>query len=888
MNIHHSDHNANLTQNRQGGFTLIEISIALIILTLMLIAIIAFQVDQARKDKARDVAQTYIWLNGAMESYLNQNYENLLLLPPECSVPRVVAPGSSGFTPPVAPTSCQLSIPNNANNIIVQNGLQPTFQNLTDLGLIDGINVGVASNGRLPLPVITTERPASVQGGNWLTVDASTNTQIAPNFNFLVQLVCAGTAQTITNSATPCPNNRLDLRGLVYNPVPYDVSNLGGQVFLGDVSRFGGMDIFYSERRAGTGAGASNPDSGTSASGELIASNLGNQLSLQNPVRFWQSANDSAGAPNILAARSGFQSSNWDLYVRRTGSTPLTSDWAVGTSTITSQGQINANQIDADTITARSINVGGVQDTQGSIFAAISGFIQNNFIVNGLTRLLGGVDIVGNTTITGNLTIPDDTSQVDISSQVSLRGQSNIFEFRLPSQDNLGNACDPNKETLRREVVASANHADGIRLLFCDESTSTWVTPQTDLRDNVNNINCRIDSLGIDTNRLGVDCDPGLIVQCRFDANILANDPNCRQCPHNANIGITSDRCAPACPHNPSFLETDDACIENVCPTNPILDKYSPGCIIGDRCEWNQAISADDSNCRPPIFTQFDDVPWGGCLAAAFSLNTASGRPRHFVSFNGNTCRPDNLITEYTFDHLDWFFSHMKKPDGSRFGTGLESLTHSNRDFIIVARGQGSNDWFNVHLRVPTDGIPENKSSGKHRYNSAGDERGDQVCWERPTSLNVVKSRYSTCLRIENRGHGRFEYGVFNPTLPHHDDFVALANAYPVIDISTNTQELLHLQPPPPFTSNDLPTFLTATKPVFPNPDLQNKDQIVFVYGQRSPNPGQNGGDFLSPVPNAGGAFLNISNRTFGTPGGPSYIARVSLLFEIISIQRRD
>jgi prepilin-type N-terminal cleavage/methylation domain-containing protein len=511
--IHRPDH-------RQHGFSLLELSIALVIMVFIVMGLIAMQVDQAQSDKARAVAQTYNRMNTAVGSYLTNFYDRLVKLKPECATPNWASQGGIGAPTPDY-SGCALTTVSNNNVVqLAVNGLQPTPQELVSLGFL-------ATNSQpvdvLPLDTIWDHAGNSINFasslGRW--VMGTNNNALPSRFMVLIQQLCIvpGQGQPVVVTASGgCASNSVDLRSLVFNSHPYDFVGLNQSTVLDRALIAIGADGYLS-------------DSSTTG-GELRALNGAVEATITNPSRFIA---QNQGAPNILAIRNGYGSSGWDQFVRRDGSTTMTSDWNYGNTNIQNVNNMAVNNnatignvvpdstngaggtgsltvngvttmgtdaaskdgsqvlnVKGGTNISGDTTVGGALTASTGVFGKIvnqlaaalqaaSAYVEGFFTVGGPATFNGSTTTNGPLNVNGGLTTPANSNAV-FNGPVDLKGPTNIYKFKLNAEDTFGAPCDPAVETIRKQRVDnSEKYKQGLRLLVCDSVTKVWVMPQPDL-----------------------------------------------------------------------------------------------------------------------------------------------------------------------------------------------------------------------------------------------------------------------------------------------------------------------------------------------------------------------------------------------------------------------
>lgn len=505
----------------QRGYSLFELSMVLVIMALAIMVVITMQVEQARDDRARAVAQIYQRLNNAVGTYMTNNYEQLLKLHPGCGIMPIRSEGSDGLFHPfvgyVDIARCTMKV----GTQTIANGLQPTLDDLQKFGVLGDVSAGVA----LPLPVDTAFPLVDS------TVPGSPK-KPPTQWRVLIQKICIGGAAGGVNNGQPffsetnigavgCVGGTTDFRSLIFNLYPYDVNGFGGSAYLSQVRGYIGSDGYLTDI-----------DPVTGDAGELKSKFGGFDSTIISPMRTYVKNGDPASGtplPYILAMRNGYGSSGWDKYVRRDGSTPLTGTLQ---GDLSLNGQLNVNQVatvsgaltakgnvevNGDLTTKQNATVSGAFTTNGDATvkgkliaqsdATVSGALSVSKDVNaagsvtGATGIFGAITrtvtaalraasafVEGALTVAGNTTLEKDLSvggAAKVTGNISTDGY--VFAakgVRMTNYKNLGDTCDPNSETLALQsatvggTTASDAYSKGLRLLVCSAGSTKWERPQ--------------------------------------------------------------------------------------------------------------------------------------------------------------------------------------------------------------------------------------------------------------------------------------------------------------------------------------------------------------------------------------------------------------------------
>jgi prepilin-type N-terminal cleavage/methylation domain-containing protein len=471
----------NNTKNQQG-FTLIEVSIALVIMGMMILSWVQMQSHQNQRDRARAIAQIYETMNQAAGSYMVNYYPRIIDSNPNCAnLPYGGQNLNANLQGP--PANCNGVLPAGNAQVQIANLRQPTLAELRQLGLLD-INPNGARNNVLPLPTFS--------GLNHQLRVVGLDGQVAPNaFHILIQ-------------NTTEQGNNVDLRSIVFNLQPYNLqnNNFGGNTLLDQILLVGGANMFLSDD---TNLGQLRP----AQSGEAL-------VNIVNPISVAQNNGELVGAPHIIAMRNGYGSSGYARYLRRDGSTTLTGNWDVGNMDITNIQNLGVNQnitAGTDISARRNITADGNITAVGQVsgatgvfgalnaasqninaaFKATSAYIQDTLrvgaglIVDGTldvgerTTLRDELEVLRATTLRGTLTVDGAT---DLRNRLTVGGRSDLQavsagDFRLNEAATIGTSCTPQSQTIAR----NANVGDTrYRLLYCTPgyNGNTW-QPAIDL-----------------------------------------------------------------------------------------------------------------------------------------------------------------------------------------------------------------------------------------------------------------------------------------------------------------------------------------------------------------------------------------------------------------------
>lgn len=333
---------------RQRGFTLIELSIVLVLMAMAITTLFQIQREQLLGNTSLAVAQSYQRMNKAVSGYM-QTYYSVLTdetrIRPECSNPYWRA-GSTGSA---RSNGCRVDLQINGGALVrVDNGLQPTPSELAQLGFLSG---GSSYTDVLPLPTLTNGNPSLAYiPGDFLVRDIAG--AITPRYMVLIQNICINGGNVSVVSVTgSCTTGSKDLRSWVFNSQPFLESQTSATTVLDRALEYLGADGYLSGP-----ADLANPN----------ASELRSLAKSPEPLQsnFTRTATG-VGAPYILAVRSGYGSADWSLFKKQVSDLSST----VGTLS----GNLSA--LSSTVVNNFNFLNGRINDTNASI-AAGSEYVQ--------------------------------------------------------------------------------------------------------------------------------------------------------------------------------------------------------------------------------------------------------------------------------------------------------------------------------------------------------------------------------------------------------------------------------------------------------------------------------------------------------------------------------
>jgi type II secretory pathway pseudopilin PulG len=245
-------------RQRQSGFNLVELTVAMVVATGLAMVLISLNMSTTENMRSGFVAQQYRMLSQAVAAYMGRHHAALVALPSECAT--VLWHADKAPTAPAV--SCQLS---GLGATAVANGLQPTAGELIALNFLES-----SFSSQTLLPTRPIMRNASGSLG-----PAKLSVQI-----------------TKQCGSTPHCTSGYRLQGMVFNQQPYDFER---SIQRGATVRDNMYDAF-----AAMGGGAAVALASSSAEVAELAG-YKSLFKITNPLQ-----SSSGGVPGVLAMRSDF------------------------------------------------------------------------------------------------------------------------------------------------------------------------------------------------------------------------------------------------------------------------------------------------------------------------------------------------------------------------------------------------------------------------------------------------------------------------------------------------------------------------------------------------------------------------------------------------------
>jgi prepilin-type N-terminal cleavage/methylation domain-containing protein len=319
------------TQTQQG-FTLIELTVVVAILSALVVSVTMGMNVYYKRMQTQLVGKQYLLVNAAVGDYLGVHYQALSALPADCGQIALAKDTSLADAASITAGKCRVSLPVAGGDLAVENGLQPSLDDLKNLRLLDR-----ATNTSLMFPTLNVVA---------MSVSGVASSTMAPR-TLVVQV------------SKTCPTTSCDagvqLSSLLFNTQPYV---LGGD----NLKRFGFDLVDELLMAAGADAAFARPTA-TGLSSELHAAQ--ELFVLTNPIRDHATTRSSAlGLPGILAVRNGFGSSTLAQYARRDGTSKVTGRWDFDGNPIIGLSSLSASGVSSVTSSTSALAVTGTAQVQ--------------------------------------------------------------------------------------------------------------------------------------------------------------------------------------------------------------------------------------------------------------------------------------------------------------------------------------------------------------------------------------------------------------------------------------------------------------------------------------------------------------------------------------------
>ena len=301
---------------KHKGFTLIELGIAMFVLSALLIATTVTLSMYYKRMHVQLVGQQYQAITAALGRYMKQYFSQLIALSPECSQMSLAVSSPLSVSSSIASGACRLTLTkpfSSSVTVVVENGFQPTVDELQKLDLLESM-----SGTQLQLQTSNVVFESLGSSGAALA---------ARRFGVQISKECAPSGCT----------SGAQLKSLVFNVQPFVVSS--------DITRFN-FDLEEELLIAG-GADAAIASLGVPASGSSYELK-GDLYSSQNPIRDYTSSSTAGvGIRGIMAVRNRYDTTLDSDYARRDGTSTMTGDWEFSNFNVSDINILSAKYIDA-------------------------------------------------------------------------------------------------------------------------------------------------------------------------------------------------------------------------------------------------------------------------------------------------------------------------------------------------------------------------------------------------------------------------------------------------------------------------------------------------------------------------------------------------------------
>jgi prepilin-type N-terminal cleavage/methylation domain-containing protein len=267
---------ASAAKQTQTGFSLLEISVALMLLAAVTLGYLYNRSHQSAVSLARTQAGYYQMVSAAVSQYMTSNYNSLKTKDNTCSV----VPLTTDSSAPPTFSACNIDVVlvsgTTSSVKSIANGMQPSLSELSQAGYLPAN----FSNGFL----WPTAQVMKTNGTDFA----------APELRVQIQRWCNGEVSSASNIC-----DLPELRSLVYNAQPFAQESTSGVI---DLTR---MDKLL-EARSYLGAyGLIAYDHILRKDGDLYSE--GDKFKLPNPLRFSSGSQAGLGLEGVLALQGRYQ-----------------------------------------------------------------------------------------------------------------------------------------------------------------------------------------------------------------------------------------------------------------------------------------------------------------------------------------------------------------------------------------------------------------------------------------------------------------------------------------------------------------------------------------------------------------------------------------------------
>ena len=267
---------ASAAKQSQSGFSLLEVSVAMMVVAAVTLGYLYNQSRQSAVSLARTQAGYYQVVSAAVSQYMASNYSSLKGKSDACSVVPLITDSSA--PPTFSGCGIDVVLVSGATSSVkpIANGLQPSLSELTQAGYL----------------------PANFSNGFlWPTAQVmKTNASdfAASEFRVQIQRWCNS---AVSNASNSC--DAPDLRSLVYNAQPFAKESSSGFI------SFSRLDKLFEARNFLGANGLVAYDYAFKNDGVLYSE--GDKFKLPNPLRFTSGSPSGVGLEGVLALQSLYQ-----------------------------------------------------------------------------------------------------------------------------------------------------------------------------------------------------------------------------------------------------------------------------------------------------------------------------------------------------------------------------------------------------------------------------------------------------------------------------------------------------------------------------------------------------------------------------------------------------